>query len=341
MNRRDRVKTAIQHQQTDIVPYNIELTSEELTKVADFLGIEKSSFAEYAGNHIEKLSYNIGGSYIKDGFYKDEFGVVWNRSGMDKDIGVIDEYLLKEPDLGDYTFPEPDLEQVKNKTAAFVANGKDIFKFGKIGMTYFERAWSFRGIENFLMDLHLYPDFVNELFDNILQYNMKIIDTALEFDIDGFYFGDDYGQQNGLTMSPDTWRTFIKPGLKQMFAKVKDAGKVVAIHSCGDISKILGDMVEIGLDIYQTVQPEIYDLKQLKADFGTDLTFWGAISTQKTLPFVSCDELKSIVKDTISIMGAGGGYIAAPTHGVPDDVPPENIGALIEVLKEQKKCCKC
>ena len=335
MLRKDRVKTAIEHKPPDIIPYNIELTSEELTKVADCLGIEKSSFAEYAGNHIEKTGYNIGGSIIKDGFFKDEFGVVWNRSGLDKDIGVIEEYLLKEPDLKGYQFPEPDLEQVKAHTAAFVANGKDTFKFGKIGMAFFERAWSLRGIEDFLMDMHLHPEFVDELFESILQYNMKIIDVALQYDIDGFYFGDDYGQQNGLIMSPDTWRTFIMPGLKQMFAKVNDAGKAVALHSCGNISEILGDLDDIGLDIYQTVQPEIYDLAKLKADHGKSLTFWGAISTQKTLPFVSPDELKDIIRKTMDTMGTDGGYIAAPTHGVPKDVPAENIIALVEVLKEQ------
>jgi len=334
MKRKDRVKAAIKHQQCDIVPYNVELTGAELTKVADFLGIEKGSFADYAGNHIEKLGYNGGGSFIKEGFFEDEFGVVWDRSGLDKDIGVIDEFLLREPNLNGYEFPAPDLEQIKAKTAKFVANGKDSFKFGKIGMTYFERAWSLRGFENFLMDLHLYPEFVNNLFDNILQYNMKIIDAALQYDIDGFYFGDDYGQQNGLIMNPNTWRTFIKPGLKQMFEKVKNAGKVVALHSCGNISDILADLIEIGLDVYQTVQPEIYDLPKLKADYGNDLTFWGAISTQKTLPFVSPDELKVIVRQTVDIMGVNGGYIAAPTHGVPEDVPAENIIALIEVLKD-------
>jgi uroporphyrinogen decarboxylase len=94
-------------------------------------------------------------------------------------------------------------------------------------------------------------------------------------------------------------------------------------------------MIDIGLDIYQTVQPEIYDLSKLKTDYGKDLTFWGAISTQKTLPFVGPNELKDIVKQTINIMGVNGGYIAAPTHKVPQDVPVENIIALIEVLKEQ------
>ena len=180
MNRKERVAAAIKHQQCDFVPYNIDLTGEEIVKVTDFLGIEKGAFADFAGNHIEKLGYNGRGSYIKEGFFKDEFGVVWNRSGIDKDIWVIDEYLLKEPDLSGYEFPMPDLERVKADTAKFVANGKDTFKFGKIGMTFFERAWSLRGIENFLMDLHLYPEFVNSVFENILKYNMQIIDAALD-----------------------------------------------------------------------------------------------------------------------------------------------------------------
>lgn len=335
MTRKDRVKTALKHKQADIVPYNIELVGPELAKVADYLGIEEACFADYAGNHIEKTGYNVGGGFVRPNFFKDEFGVVWDRSGPDKDIGIIEQTLLNEPDLTSYKFPEPDIEQIKTKTAKFIGNGRNTFKFGKIGMTYFERAWSLRGMENLLMDFHLNPEFVNELFDNILQYNMKIIDAALQYDVDGFYFGDDYGQQNGLIMSPQTWRAFVRPGLKQMFAKVKEAGKAVALHSCGNISELFGDMIDIGLDIYQTVQPEIYDLSKLKTDYGNDLTFWGAISTQKTLPFVGPNELKDIVKQTINIMGVNGGYIAAPTHKVPQDVPVENIIALIEVLKEQ------
>jgi uroporphyrinogen decarboxylase len=136
-------------------------------------------------------------------------------------------------------------------------------------------------------------------------------------------------------MSPETWRRFIKPGLAKMFERVKKSGKVVALHSCGDINKILGDLIDIGLDIYQTVQPEIYDLKKLKAEYGKSLSFWGGISTQRLLPFAKPEEVKATVKDTISILSNYGGYIASPTHQVPADVPPENIIALVEALKNQ------
>lgn len=333
--RKERVLKAIQHQETDFVPYNIELTSEELELVSDYLGIKKEDFFEFSGNHIEKASYNIGGKYIKPGIFQDEYGVVWNRTGLDKDIGIIENITFKEPDLKGYTFPAPPIDEVRKVTLSFINNGRDTFKLGKIGMTYYERAWSLRGIENLLMDLILEQKFAGGLFEGILNYNLQIIDTALQYDIDGFYFGDDYGQQTGMIMSPDSWRKMIKPGLKKMFERVKASGKIVALHSCGNITDVLGDLIDIGLDIYQTFQPELYNLREIKQKFGNNLTFWGGISTQQTLPFASPDELKKIILDTISVMAVNGGYIAAPTHQVPADVLPRNIAAMLEVLKNQ------
>ena len=98
-------------------------------------------------------------------------------------------------------------------------------------------------------------------------------------------------------------------------------------------SLLLDDLIDIGLDIYQTFQPEIYDLEAVKQRYGARLTFWGGISTQRTLPFVTPDELRIAVKRTLNIMAPGGGYIAAPTHQVPFDVPVQNILAMAETLK--------
>ena len=335
MTRKEWVLKTVQHCQTSVVPWNVEPTGGEMVKVCNYLGIETSEFFDFAGNHIEKITYNIGGKEIRPGFWQDEFGVVWDRSGLDKDIGVVSEVLLKEAGLSSYQFPASPVEEVKKVTKKVLGNGRDTFKFGKIAMTYFERAWSLRGMENLMMDMALNIPFAEELFGQIADYNMQIIDTAVQYDIDGFYFADDYGQQTGLLMSPDMWRRFIKPGLAKRFATIKSANTVVVLHCCGKIDAILGDLIDIGLDIYNTVQPEVYDLKKLKKEFGNHLTFWGAISTQQTLPFVKPDELKRIVRETIEIMGQGGGYIAAPTHRVPEDVPVENVAALIEVLKSQ------
>jgi uroporphyrinogen decarboxylase len=332
--KKERVISAVAHKHTDPVPYSIDLTVPLAKKVCEHLNLSHDDLWDYFDDHIEEAKYRRG-EWLEGEIYKDPFGVKWNRSGADKDIGTIMEYILKEPEIKGYRVPEPDLEFVDELSSKMISDGRDSYKFGKIGFSMFERGWSLRGLENFLADLAGEEKFVCELFSQILEYNMKIIDRALTYPIDGFFFGDDYGQQRGLMMSPATWRKLIKPNLAAMFEKVKSTGRSVALHSCGDLSAILGDLVDIGLDIYQTVQPEIYPLKKIKEEFGAHLTFWGGISTQKDLPYVTPGEVKKIAKETIEILGKGGGYIAAPTHQVPADVPVENIIALAEAFKNQ------
>jgi len=199
----------------------------------------------------------------------------------------------------------------------------------------YERAWTLRGIENLLVDMIEEPQFVHDLLDAITEYNLKVIDIGLEYDIDGFHFGDDWGQQRGLIMGPVHWRTFIKPRMARMYARVKSKGLIVSQHSCGDIEEIFPDLIEIGLDIYQTVQPEIYNLKEIKRKYGNDLTFWGGISTQGLLPYGTAGEVRQVARETIKIMNQDGGYIAAPTHALPRDIPVENVIALMEVFQNQ------
>jgi len=332
--KKERVVSAVAHKDTHPVPHSIELTVPLEQKVCDRLKIRHEELWDWFDNHIEEAKYRKG-QWLPGEIYQDPFGVKWDRSGADKDIGTIMEYILKEPEMNGYRLPEPDLDFVDELSSAMVNDGRDAYKFGKIGFSMFERGWSLRGLENFLADLAGEENFVRELFSQILEYNMKIIDRALLYPIDGFFFGDDYGQQRGLMMSPATWRKFIKPNLAVMFERVKSTGRTVALHSCGDISAILGDLIDIGLDIYQTVQPEIYGLKEVKEKFGAHLTFWGGISTQKDLPYVTPEEVKKIARETIKVLGKGGGYIAAPTHQVPADVPVENIIALAEAFKNQ------
>ena len=332
--KRELVISAIAHKHIQPVPYEIDPTVPIAEKLCAYLNLEHSELFGWFGNCIEAASYRKG-RYLENEVYEDPFGVKWDRSGVDKDIGIIKEYILKEPEIGNYHVPEPNLDYVDELTAKMLNSGHDSYKLDKIGFSLFERAWSLRGFENFLSDLASEEIFVCELLDQILDYNMKIMDRALTYDIDGFFFGDDYGQQHGMLMSPATWRRLIKPRLAKMFEKAKLKGRTVALHSCGNISAILGDLIDIGLDIYQTVQPEIYGLEAVKENFGAHLTFWGGISTQQTLPYVTPDKLKEIVAYTIRILGKNGGYIAAPTHQVPPDVPVENVVALAEAFKNQ------
>lgn len=175
--------------------------------------------------------------------------------------------------------------------------------------------------------------FAHALPGQIADWNARVLAVALKTSVDGVYLGDDYGQQGGLLMSPAMWRAFIKPHLAACIAQAHAAGKVVALHSCGNILPILDDLVEIGLDAYQTVQPEVYDLDALKVRWGDRLVFWGGLSTQRDLTNLDLDGVRRLVHETDAVLGRGGGYIAGPTHRIPPDVPPANIVALIEALR--------
>ena len=326
------VLSAVFHRPGGKIPYNVELTSPKRSALCAEIGIDEKDYFSWAGNHIEKCDYNTG-EYTEPGYFRDNFGVVWNRTGLDRDIGIVEEALVNEENYRQYRRPAIDKRHVKTATENLLKGKGDTLKLGKISMSLFERGWSLRGMEALLADFYESPEIVEHLLDQVLEYNMEVLDIALAYDIDGVYFGDDFGTQTNLIMSPGTWRQFIKPRYRTMFDTIKGRGKITALHSCGNIYGILGDLIDIGLDIYQTVQPEIYDLAALKKEFGRDLCFWGAISTQRLLPFAGRQELMDTVNRTVDIMAKGGGYIAAPTHQVPADVSNENILTLIDLLR--------
>jgi len=135
-------------------------------------------------------------------------------------------------------------------------------------------------------------------------------------------------------MSPDHWREFIKPRLATLFARVKAEGLFTFLHSCGNVSEIIPDLIEIGLDVLHPIQPEAVDIALLKAEYGDKLAFYGGISTQRTLPHGTPEEVAAAVRQTVDVMSKGGGYILAPGITLQHDVPLENILAFILAAEE-------
>jgi uroporphyrinogen decarboxylase len=193
------------------------------------------------------------------------------------------------------------------------------------------------GMENVLMSMISCPDELEEFFDRICDYYLVLVDIALEYDVDGIYFGDDWGQQKGLIMGPEKWRRFIKPRMTRLYERVKAKGKYVIQHSCGDCSEILPELIEMGLDCYQTFQPEIYDIAAMKRLYGDKLAFWGGVSAQQILSRCSPQEVQKEIVRVVQILRANGGLIIAPTHALPYDVPPENVLAMTEVFQNQER----
>ncbi|SHH92967.1 uroporphyrinogen decarboxylase family protein [Clostridium grantii] len=340
MTRRERVIKALNHEQTDIIPFNADFTMQSDDIMVKFTNDIK--FKDKLDLHLNYVQYWGWPTELEDKpeNFKDTFGVVWDRSGADKDIGMPLEKIIDDFENIEYVFPEIDEVRLRAEYEELLKNREDKFTFAGIGFSMFERAWSLAGMPEVLMAMVLYPEGLHKLLDMICDYNLKVMDIALEYDIDGFYFGDDWGQQKGLIMGPDFWREFIKPRMKRMYAKAKEKGLYVLQHSCGDVESIFEDLIEIGLDCYQTFQPEIYDIEKVKEKFGDRLAFWGGISTQQLLPKASPEEIKKETIRIMKIMGKNGGYIAAPTHALEFDVPPENIQAMFEVFMNQEKYLK-
>ncbi|NQT60003.1 MAG: uroporphyrinogen decarboxylase [Bacteroidetes bacterium] len=331
MDNRQLVIDTLNHKEREIVPYQLDLSAEMEEKVIqalgpDFLSQVDNCFAIERNEIFEKVdSYRT----------RDMFGAVWllDQKG---DFGIVENCQIPEPALQGYDFPLPDEQTIRRKCERLVSKKNETkFKMYTIGFSLYERAWTLRGVENVLMDMILHPEFITGLLDRIVDYNMAVVKIAMEYPIDGIFFGDDWGQQKGLIMGPHYWREFIKPQLARQYQFVKDHGLYLCQHSCGDIQEVFPDLIEIGLDIYNTFQPEIYDVAHIKKTFGDQLTFYGGISTQHVLPFGTPAEVAEETKMMIDIMGRDGGYVAAPTHAMPVDIPVENMLAFLEVVRNQ------
>ena len=349
MNEKERVKRCINFNKIDKIPWQINYTTEIADKIMRSENIEKLQYKvlgkniytynkldDFLGNHITYVRNRAVNSVkeIKIGFFQDEWGVIWDRT-IDKEIGVPVNYVLEDNNFSKLEVPDPDdLDRYAHFQPTIDAN-KNRYILAKLSYSLFERAWSLRGMENLMVDFVINPDFVYELFNKITNFNLKIIENLKNFNIDGIYFGDDWGEQRGLLISPDMWRKFIKPYLKIMYKKTHDSGYAVFIHSCGDITKVLKDLSEIGLDVFNPFQPEVIDVENVLKEYKQKLAFYGGVSIQKTLPFGSKLEVIREIENKIELATKYGGLIIAPSHDMPPDIPVNNIITMLERIKCQ------
>ena len=335
MTKRQAVIDALTHIENPVAPYHIGFTQQALDRLIKYTG--DTQIQETLGSYLHYLDFWGWPTELPDqpGHFRDMFGVVWNRTGADRDIGVIDSVLIPDLETSSYVFPALDEKRLRAEFEELVRTKGDCFTMAGFGFSMFERAWSLMGMENVLASMIMYPDELHELLDRICEYYLGMIDIALEYDIDGVYFGDDWGQQKGLIMGAAHWRTFIKPRMARYYQRAKSKGKYVMQHSCGDCHEIIGDLIEIGIDCYQTFQPEVYDIHKMKAEYGKNITFWGGISTQQCLPYADEEGVRMETVRIIRALRSNGGLIVAPTHDIAFDVPPQNILAMADVFQNQ------
>ena len=257
-------------------------------------------------------------------------------------VEILDSPLKNEENMDVImNYPSPDLDLFDYDVLRKIMPKFDGF-YRLLNMNgCFDFARFMRGPEQFFVDMALNPEIAEILMDKVndfaIAYLDRCMETAGEF-FDGVYCGDDFGTQRGLSMSPAMWRDMIKPRYKKLVDKVHSYGLTYCHHSCGGVRPIIPDMIEIGFDILNPIQPLALGMEpaELSKEYADQLVFYGAIDEQETLPHGSVDNVRAEVIERSKTLGRLGSYIVAPSHGFQPDTPIENILAVYETVTNRK-----
>jgi uroporphyrinogen decarboxylase len=180
----------------------------------------------------------------------------------------------------------------------------------------------------------LFEATLEQVFSFTAEYVQRLVD-ALGDDLHILYLADDFATQRGMMINPDLWRKYLKPLYAKLFDIGKRAGKFVWFHSCGDVTAVLPDLIDVGMDVWETVQLHTLPIspQKLKQEYGKYITFFGGINTQR-LPFMTPEEVQSEVIQRIEALGKNGGYICGPDHHIKPDVPHANAVTLFDTARE-------
>jgi uroporphyrinogen decarboxylase len=213
---------------------------------------------------------------------------------------------------------------------------RELAVMGELACTIFEVSWYIRGMENLLMDFISDPDLATVLLNRITELRCGQAELYARAGVDILRLGDDVSGQQDMLMSVPLWRTWLKPRLARVIESARRIKPDILIfyHSDGNCTDIVPELIEIGVDILNPVQPECMDSVELKKQFGDRLAFWGTIGTQTTMPFGTPEDVKAVVKERVATVGKGGGLLLAPTHILEPEVPWENVLAFFEAIEE-------
>jgi len=304
------VRAAIGHREAEAVPYLIDFCPDAWDLLQPLAG--GASLAEFVDNDIQDFTAPWW---------------TWHNLGPDWRGPDAPTSPPRVIGTGSYTEFINSVRRMRETS--------DKYFLVRIYGSHFEKAYFSRGIENFLADMAGEPQFARRLLNTIIEKNLVMLENILALpEIDGVLLGSDWGSQADLLMKPEVWEEMIRPGEQREYDLIHAYGKDVWVHSCGNVERIIPSLVEMGLDVLNPIQPEAMEIAELKRRYGDKLAFWGGISTQRTLPYGTPDDVKEEARAVRRLMAAGGGYILSPAQSIQSDVPVENMLALLEVARE-------
>ncbi len=324
---RELALRAVNHHQPPRIPWTLYLAKPIEEKLVEMWG--PRSQWPCPQDDIIRILWPLECSYVTSKGFCDWFGSEYRYEHGG--FMCVNPYL-KEPDAK--KIPQIDLvpESEIERILAIRKANPDCFIFYQFSMTFGERLWALRGLEQTLMDYLLESSFVHEALDILMEMHFKALDKVLTLPIDGVTIGDDYGAQRGLMISRKIFLEFFKPRLAQLYDKISKAGKVVMHHSCGDNTDIMADFIDIGLQVFHPLQAEAMNIGYIKREFGKDLTFRGGIGTQGSISSGSAAEARKEVRRAVEILSRGGGLFLETGKPIPEETPIENAVAVIEEL---------
>jgi uroporphyrinogen decarboxylase len=337
MKPKERVYNALNKMPVDRVPVYMWYHPATTRRLAALLEIPERYVSLAMGDDIRQTwvhnNYAMENVALEEGAgFRDEWGVEWIRRG---DFNQINGYPLaraSEEEISAYKFPYDDLDRLVDFMRPVIENRGDYFIGCDISPNVFEMYWRLRGLEQAMYDLAEQNSSVLNLLDACMTFSLSMTDKAMaRYDLDWVWAGDDAGSQATMLMSPAMWRELIKPRLKEIFARIKSGKRITAFHSCGAIRPIIDDLIDIGIDVLNPIQPNCPGMNpaDLKREYGNEIAFMGGVDTQGVLPNAGVKEVFKITRELVETMTAdGGGYILAASHTVPPETPDENIFAM-------------
>jgi len=320
---KELVVSQLLHKETVYIPYVLPYEESVGERLDKHYG--STCWREKIVDHINRVQFFDSEQYepVNDNLVRDIYGSEWR-------IDVRPKHMVNPaitiPSFDGYKFPSVEqllMKRDKNYELKFCQEHKNKFLAISFGSSIFERTWQICGYENALVWAVSEPDFYDELLERIFQIEMGYIEEFLKLPIDGIMFSDDWGDQRGVILGPERWRKFLKPRLAKLYERVHKAGKFTLSHCCGSIVDIMSDIIEVGLDVLQSVQPEARGMNpyDLKNKYGKHITFWGGLGSQSIIPFGTSEQIRLEVKKLCSEMGNGGGYILSPAKPILSDTP--------------------
>lgn len=223
--------------------------------------------------------------------------------------GQAKKHPLKNPSLKDYIFPEPCPHETLERIRRGIETYSDLYVLVKLG-DLFERAHFLRGMPELFVDMYRNPSFVDELFHEITEYNLSVVDKLASLNIDGLWLSDDYGSQTGLPISPSHWRRFIKPYLQAIIQRVHEKGFHFFLHSGGAIADLIPEIIGMGTDVIHPLQSECVDVAGIKRRYCDKFTIFGGSGAQSTVYLKTPETIERYTREICNLLGKGGGLFS-------------------------------